>query len=155
MASNAKDFQIVFRDQKENPDGHEVNYSFTVQRSDGAEMRSFSLDFDTTCAAPSSWSFGFFYEKVPETGKISCSVTLSRKDSGENILDVFALVTFLDADGQVVRCSESICSGRMAGGDVKEGTINANDAADLINQRLAVQISINISNCHRSMIRVL
>ncbi|GBL77603.1 hypothetical protein AVEN_152852-1 [Araneus ventricosus] len=155
MDSDVKVFHIVFRDQKENPDGHEVNYSFTVHRSDAAEMRSFSLDFDTTCAAPSSWSFGFSYEKVPETGKISCSVTLSRKDSGEHILDVFALVTFLDVNGRVARSSESVCSGRIAAGDVKEGCISDNDAADLINQRLAVRISINISNCHRSIIRVL
>ncbi|CAL1261687.1 unnamed protein product [Larinioides sclopetarius] len=149
MASNENEIQVVLRNEKVIPDGHEINYSFTVHRAEGCEMKSFALEFNTTCASPSSWSFGFFYSKDPESKKITCSVTLTRKDSGKHAMDAFALVTFLDAEGRVARFSESVCGGQMSAGDVKQGSISDNDTADLINRKLTVRFSITVSKCHK------
>ncbi|KAF8791288.1 hypothetical protein HNY73_006176 [Argiope bruennichi] len=149
MTENEKELLLVFRDEIESFDGHEIIYAFCVNREASVESRSFTLQFDATCGVPTSWNIGFFYEKVPETGKMTCSITLNRKDRREHIVNVFVLVTFFDAHGRVARFSEAVCSGPVSAGNAIQGCISDDDKREIINQPLTVRISVNIYNCHK------
>ncbi|GBN20556.1 hypothetical protein AVEN_66602-1 [Araneus ventricosus] len=148
-SSNMGEVQRLVIDKKETLTGHDVIYSFAVHRLVTKETWSFALDYNTGCIiVPTSWSFGIFYEKVPETSELSCSITLKRTDNRENSVMVFALVSFSDVNGRVARFSEAVCSGTMFAGDEKQGSISNRDKSELFNQELIVRISISIQECH-------
>ncbi|KAF8784887.1 hypothetical protein HNY73_010499 [Argiope bruennichi] len=150
MASKTDDCEFeILSDEEPYPDGHEIHCCMPVQYGTaGVEVKSFMLDFSTTCEVPSSWIVRFFYKKLPETGKINCTVSLSRTDNGKHTMQAFALVTFFDFQGHVARFSQVVCTGPVPSGGTIQGDIRDEDNSEIINQRLRVIIALNIYNCH-------
>ncbi|KAF8784888.1 hypothetical protein HNY73_010500 [Argiope bruennichi] len=146
--ANKYDFEVYFENIKAYPDGHEICFSVPVHGSPDVETKTLVLDFSTTCRAPSTWIVRFFYKRVPETGKINCSVSLSRTDDGKHAMHAFSLVTFYDVQGQVARFTQVVCSGPVNSGGTIQGGIRDEDNSEIINQRLLVRICVHIYKCH-------
>ncbi|GBM55728.1 hypothetical protein AVEN_196620-1 [Araneus ventricosus] len=137
-------------------DGHNVLYLIPVRILAAMKSEPFNVDYNINCHnLPTSWRLGITYEQKPETGNVSCFVTLSRTDVGNGNLNVFVLVSYVDDNGRFVRYPKLIGSGQVLAGGKVQGSVEESRypgyRSYIYSLGLVLRVSMFVRNCHFGM----
>ncbi|GBN03250.1 hypothetical protein AVEN_229028-1 [Araneus ventricosus] len=136
--------------------GHNVHFLVSVRNLVAMQSRPLILEHFNNCRNfPTSWRLRIVYEQEPETGKVSCSVSLTRTDFGNGYVNISVSVSYLDNNDGDFRFSEEICNGQMFSGSVTEGYIEEKRHPGYISHifslGLILRISMHIRYCHAAV----
>ncbi|KAF8788942.1 hypothetical protein HNY73_006929 [Argiope bruennichi] len=148
----SNDQRVMIYDN-DSSDGHDVYCYIPVRDLVGLNSRPFTVDYNTNCPDLStSWRLGIVYKQNPETGNVTCFVTLNRTDVKVGYVKVFVLVSYLDANGLVVHYPKLIGTGQILAGDKIQGSSeearHPGYRSYIFSLGLFLRVSMFFRNCH-------
>ncbi|GBM42840.1 hypothetical protein AVEN_161598-1 [Araneus ventricosus] len=151
MAANPE--QIVKIDVDDTSNGHNIHYSFNMRSLAMTESWPLIQDYTTNCPVlPTSWTLAITYKQIPETGEVSCFVTLTRIDLASASVEATVSISILDKEKHFVRYPRPICSSQMLTTETIQGTFEDSRDPGLKNYVLSLEfilrITVLIRSCH-------
>ncbi|CAL1276313.1 unnamed protein product [Larinioides sclopetarius] len=143
MSVNDQNIKII---EEHTNEGHYIHYSFSVLDLVALKPWSITRDFQTKCEFVTSWIFRILFRQFPKKRRVTCSVSLERRDSEKRGMKVFIWVSIFDVDGRSLFDfpKRIFCEG-MLSGDEMHGAIG--DGL-FRGQTLYIDITIFIRCCH-------
>ncbi|GBM48177.1 hypothetical protein AVEN_138307-1 [Araneus ventricosus] len=144
MSLNNQTVKII---EEHTNEGHYVHYSFSVTDLVAIQPWSITWDFQTECEfVATSWRFRILFRQFSKKRRVSCSVSLKRRDSEKRGVKAFVWISFFDVDGRsLFDFPKRIYSEGILPGDEMHGSIGDRFFRG---QTLYIGITIFIRCCH-------